>query len=86
MGYVESLAMFQTYKKKDLQCAEDLLRNTQKRSPVHTHMLYYSVSGNDVNILSALFHRFMEEMKAVSPDTEIEQTVEYFCILASKPI
>uniref|UniRef100_A0A3Q4AR70 Methyltransferase type 11 domain-containing protein n=1 Tax=Mola mola TaxID=94237 RepID=A0A3Q4AR70_MOLML len=60
MGFIESLAMFQTYKKKDPRCAEDLLRNTQMR--------------------------FLEEMRAVSPDTEIEHTVEYFCILASKPL
>ncbi|KAM9347451.1 putative methyltransferase [Symphorus nematophorus] len=31
VGFIESLSMFQTYKKKDPQTAEDLLLNTQKR-------------------------------------------------------
>lgn len=59
VGFFESLSMFQMYKKKDPQRAEDLLVNTQKR--------------------------FLTEMGATSPDTEIELELEYFCILASKP-
>ncbi|XP_070832680.1 putative methyltransferase DDB_G0268948 [Chaetodon trifascialis] len=30
--------------------------------------------------------RFLEEMGVTSPDTEIEQKLEYYCILASKPL
>ncbi|XP_042350621.1 uncharacterized methyltransferase-like C25B8.10 [Plectropomus leopardus] len=30
--------------------------------------------------------RFLEEMGVTSPDTEIKQELEYFCVLASKPI
>ncbi|XP_078119395.1 putative methyltransferase DDB_G0268948 [Sander vitreus] len=59
VGFIESWSMFQDYKKKDPQAAEDLLLNTQKR--------------------------FLEEMGVTSPDTEIEQEMEYFCVLASKP-
>ncbi|TNN51799.1 putative methyltransferase [Liparis tanakae] len=29
--------------------------------------------------------RFLEEMGVESPDTEVEQQLEYFCVLASKP-
>ncbi|XP_056286582.1 uncharacterized protein zgc:162396 isoform X2 [Pseudoliparis swirei] len=29
--------------------------------------------------------RFLEEMGVKSPDTEVEQELEYFCVLASKP-
>ncbi|TDH07139.1 hypothetical protein EPR50_G00120480 [Perca flavescens] len=29
--------------------------------------------------------RFLEEMGVTSPDTEIDQELEYFCVLASKP-
>nr|XP_046260577.1 putative methyltransferase DDB_G0268948 [Scatophagus argus] len=29
--------------------------------------------------------RFLEEMGVISPDTEIEQELEYYCVLASKP-
>ncbi|XP_074514324.1 putative methyltransferase DDB_G0268948 isoform X1 [Sebastes fasciatus] len=59
VGFIESWSMFQGYKKKDPQTAEELLLNTQKR--------------------------FLEEMGVVSPDAEIEQQLEYFCVLASKP-
>ncbi|KAM9347342.1 putative methyltransferase [Symphorus nematophorus] len=30
-------------------------------------------------------NRFLEEMGVTSPDTEIEQELEYYCVLASKP-
>ncbi|XP_041807262.1 putative methyltransferase DDB_G0268948 [Chelmon rostratus] len=59
VGFIESFSMFQAYKKKDPQSAEDLLLSTQKR--------------------------FLEEMGVTSPDTEIEQELDYFCVLASKP-
>ncbi|XP_070771276.1 putative methyltransferase DDB_G0268948 [Enoplosus armatus] len=58
VGFIESWSMFQAYKKKDPQNAEDLLLNTQKR--------------------------FLEVMGVTSSDTEIEQELEYFCVLASK--
>uniref|UniRef100_A0A674P8X2 Zgc:162396 n=1 Tax=Takifugu rubripes TaxID=31033 RepID=A0A674P8X2_TAKRU len=32
-----------------------------------------------------MLRELLEEMKATSPDTEIEWTLEYFCIMASKP-
>lgn len=32
-----------------------------------------------------MIYRFLEEMKATSPDTEIEWNLEYFYIIASKP-
>ncbi|XP_029315069.1 putative methyltransferase DDB_G0268948 [Cottoperca gobio] len=59
VGFIESFSMFQAYKKKDPQTAEELLLNTQKR--------------------------FLEEMGVKSLDTEMEQELEYFCVLASKP-
>ncbi|XP_053296607.1 uncharacterized protein LOC128456450 [Pleuronectes platessa] len=59
VGFIETLSMFQTYKEKDPQAANDLLLNTEKR--------------------------FLDEMGVTSPDTEIEWTMEYFCVLASKP-
>ncbi|XP_068184759.1 putative methyltransferase DDB_G0268948 [Antennarius striatus] len=59
VGFFESMSMFQTYKKKDAQAAEDLLNNVQKR--------------------------FLEEMGATSPETEMEHKMEYYCVLASKP-
>ncbi|KAM4558366.1 putative methyltransferase [Odontesthes bonariensis] len=60
VGFISSWSMFQAYKLKDPQSAEDLLINTQKR--------------------------FLDEMGVNSPDTEIEQQWEYFCVLASKPL
>eukprot|EP00066_Takifugu_rubripes_P001154 XP_003962152.1 PREDICTED: uncharacterized protein LOC101073886 [Takifugu rubripes] len=59
LGAVKATSMFQIYKGKDAQRAEELFLDTQKR--------------------------LLEEMKATSPDTEIEWTLEYFCIMASKP-
>jgi len=35
--------------------------------------------------MTSLLHRFLEEMGVKSPDTEVEQELEYFCVLASKP-
>ena len=37
MGLIKTFSMFQAYKRKDPQMAEDLLLNTQKRSQAHTH-------------------------------------------------
>nr|XP_019945160.1 PREDICTED: uncharacterized methyltransferase-like C25B8.10 [Paralichthys olivaceus] len=59
VGFIETLSMFQTYKKDDPQAANNLLLNTQKR--------------------------FLDEMGVTSPDTELKWTMEYFCVLASKP-
>ncbi|XP_010750250.2 putative methyltransferase DDB_G0268948 [Larimichthys crocea] len=59
VGFIESWSMFQVYKVRDPQAAEDLLLTTQKR--------------------------FLEEMGVTSPDIEIKQHLEYFCVLASKP-
>lgn len=59
VGFISSWSMFQSYKKKDPQVAEDLLVNTQRR--------------------------FLEEMGVTSPDTEVEQKMEFYCVLASKP-
>ncbi|XP_026231430.1 class I SAM-dependent methyltransferase [Anabas testudineus] len=59
LGVIETWSMFQAYKRKDPQAAQDLMFNTQKR--------------------------FLEAMGVTSPDTEIEYSMEYFCVLASKP-
>ncbi|XP_034417765.1 uncharacterized protein zgc:162396 [Cyclopterus lumpus] len=59
VGFIESMSMFQGYKKKDPKAAGELLLKTQKR--------------------------FLEEMGVMSPDTEVELELEYFCVLASKP-
>lgn len=59
VGFISSLSMFQSYKKKDPQMAEDLLLNTQRR--------------------------FLQEMGVTSLDTEMEQRLEYYCVLTSKP-
>lgn len=59
VGFMESWSMFQAYKKKNWQMAEELLKNTQ--------------------------NRFLEVMGVTCPDTEIQRTLEYFCILACKP-
>uniref|UniRef100_A0A674NUE2 Methyltransferase type 11 domain-containing protein n=1 Tax=Takifugu rubripes TaxID=31033 RepID=A0A674NUE2_TAKRU len=59
LGSVKTSSMFQIYKGKDAQRAEELFLDTQKR--------------------------LLQEMKATSPDTEIEWTLEYYCVMASKP-
>lgn len=35
--------------------------------------------------VDSLISRLLEAMKDTSPDTELEWTLEYFCIMASKP-
>lgn len=32
-----------------------------------------------------MIYRLIEEMKTGSSDTELEQTLDYYCIMASKP-
>ncbi|KAM6970554.1 putative methyltransferase [Aplochiton taeniatus] len=38
------------------------------------------------SMLSSIHNRFLEEMGVTSPDTEMEMRMEYYCVLASKPL
>lgn len=86
MGYVKATSMFQIYKEKDEKTAEELIVNTQKRSLALTyrHIRMCTHAKNKMSV-DSLIYRLLEVMKATSPDTELQWTLEYFCIMASKP-
>ncbi|XP_012731630.2 putative methyltransferase DDB_G0268948 [Fundulus heteroclitus] len=52
--------------------------------------MYHSYKRKDPqgaeDLLANIQKRFLDEMGASSPDTEIEREWEYFCVLASKPL
>lgn len=48
MGLIKATSMFQVYKKKDVQRAEELCLSTQKRSVAHKHTNHF-VEKHDSN-------------------------------------
>lgn len=89
MGLVKATSMFRIYKEKDEKTAEELIVDTQKRSLAltyrHGRMCTHTHTHKNKMSVDSLIYRLLEEMKATSPDTELQWTLEYFCITASKP-
>ncbi|XP_028993262.1 putative methyltransferase DDB_G0268948 [Betta splendens] len=56
---------------------------------IETWSMFQTYKKNDPQAANELVHnaqkRFLEEMGVTDPDTKIEYTMEYYCVLASKP-